>query len=67
MPTAVECNCCKEMDEVMQRVDELPQPVGCITDHPGLEPVCLNVHVLRVATFQYQQQYGAGADNDIHE
>ncbi|XP_071850748.1 uncharacterized protein [Apostichopus japonicus] len=66
MPTAVGCDCCKEMDEVMQRVDELPQPVGCITDHPRIEPVCLNVHV-RVATFQYQQQHGAGANNDIHE
>lgn len=27
----------------------------CITQHPGFSPVCLNIHVLRTAWFQYRQ------------
>ena len=38
----------------------LANPVQCITDHPGLEAVCLNnyVWILQTAYFQFRQEYG---------
>ncbi|XP_052075402.1 uncharacterized protein LOC127712835, partial [Mytilus californianus] len=34
-----------------------------ITDHPGFHPVCLDIHVLKVAYYQYRQQYGEHPDH----
>ena len=58
MATAKKCICCFEIDEIMEKMSELSNPVGCITLHPGFSTVCLDVWVLQVAYFQYQQQYG---------
>uniref|UniRef100_A0A3Q2QD41 P2X purinoreceptor 7 intracellular domain-containing protein n=1 Tax=Fundulus heteroclitus TaxID=8078 RepID=A0A3Q2QD41_FUNHE len=61
MDSARECICCQEiglvvkMEEAREEMDgEIP---GCITDHPGMEAVCLNVWTLQVAWSQYKQQY----------
>ncbi|CAC5412781.1 unnamed protein product [Mytilus coruscus] len=34
-----------------------------ITDHPGFHPVCLDIHVLKVAYYLYRQQYGEHPDH----
>lgn len=54
MPTAVECICCREVDEVVNKAEE----AQCITQHDGFEAVCLNVWVLQTAYFSYRQRYG---------
>lgn len=56
MPTARECICCEEINQVVTVKNE--ETVQCITDHPGFRPICLDMHVLRVAYYQYRQQYG---------
>jgi hypothetical protein len=56
MPTARECICCQEIHQVVAVANE--ENLQCITDHPGFHPVCLDVHVLQVAYYQYRQQYG---------
>ena len=33
-------------------------PVQCITMHPAFGDICLNAWVLRVAYYQYRQEYG---------
>ena len=43
MATAKECICCFEIDEIMEKMSELSNPVGCITLHPGFSTVCLDV------------------------
>ncbi|XP_052075875.1 uncharacterized protein LOC127713966 [Mytilus californianus] len=53
MPKAEECICCHELSRVTEKMEELPTPVSCITEHPGFEPVCLNQYVLETAYFQY--------------
>lgn len=57
MPTAHECVCCCEIDEVVQKKEESDTQLTCITDHEGFEPVCLNLYVLQTAYFSYRQQY----------
>ncbi|XP_020915404.1 uncharacterized protein LOC110252894 [Exaiptasia diaphana] len=60
-----ECVCCKEVDRarnlMRQAVEdgEMQEEGQCITLHPGLKAVCLNVHVLKTAWYQYKQQYGS--------
>ncbi|XP_063416278.1 uncharacterized protein LOC134697922 [Mytilus trossulus] len=56
MPTARECICCNEVQRVLDVKNE--EDISCITQHPGFSPVCLDVHVLGVAYFQYRQEYG---------
>ncbi|CAC5418551.1 unnamed protein product [Mytilus coruscus] len=58
MPTANECICCQELNRMTDKMEELPSPTQCITEHPGFEPVCLNQYVLETAYYQYRQQYG---------
>jgi len=36
----------------------------CITDHPGFHPGCLDIHVLKVAYFQYRQQVGERSEQN---
>ena len=40
MPTAIECLCCSEITEMMNK--RSTEKVGCITLHPGFQSVCLN-------------------------
>ncbi len=58
MATPDECRCCQErhrITEFMQELDgETPQ---CITQHPGFDPVCLNVWSLRNAYLEYKTKY----------
>ena len=54
MPTAVECVCFTEIEEILNRKDQSQ----CITQHEGFEPVCLDVWVLQTAYFSYRQAYG---------
>lgn len=57
MPSARECVCCHELEKVnIVRTESLD--ANCIVDHPGFQPVCLDVNVLQVAYYQYRQQYG---------
>ena len=40
IPTAIECLCCSEITEMMNK--RSTEEVGCITLHPGFQSVCLN-------------------------
>ena len=55
------CICCQEIGVVknknMEAVPFGEKPPGCITQHPGFHPVCLNRWVLQTAWYQYKQQY----------
>uniref|UniRef100_A0A3Q2YNL4 P2X purinoreceptor 7 intracellular domain-containing protein n=1 Tax=Hippocampus comes TaxID=109280 RepID=A0A3Q2YNL4_HIPCM len=61
MPTALECVCCHEIQEVVtvrqQGEEHFNQVLDCITDHPGLNAVCLDPYGLHVAWMTYKQQY----------
>ncbi len=69
MSTSEECVCCKEIANVVDKVNELnDSSVGCITEHPGFNSVCLDVWVLQTAYFQYRQQYGVPTiPTSLHE
>ncbi|XP_074544533.1 P2X purinoceptor 7 [Halichoeres trimaculatus] len=58
MPTEVENVCCKELNAVQNRCRELPEEPRCMTLHPGLEPVCLNIYSLQNALNIYQADHG---------
>lgn len=58
MPILKESVCCKEIDQVVERMDE-ENELNCITEHTDFDPVCLNRGVLNTAFMQYRQQYGA--------
>ncbi|VDI42345.1 Hypothetical predicted protein [Mytilus galloprovincialis] len=62
MPSAKECVCCCEISKIVDVKNEHPD-TACITDHPGFHPVCLDIHVLKVAYYQYRQQYGEHPDH----
>lgn len=55
MPTANECRCCMEIDEMRVFMDGVSE--ACITQHPGFAVVCLDRWVLQTAYWQYRQQY----------
>ena len=63
MPTARECVCCQDIQEVLQKLeevssdDEIQQAVTCITDTDAFAAVCLNKWVLQTAFYQYRAQY----------
>ncbi|XP_053378660.1 uncharacterized protein LOC128548224, partial [Mercenaria mercenaria] len=46
---------------------EKESDVGCITEHPGFRPVCLDEFVLETAYYQYRQQYGEPDARSINE
>ena len=48
MPSGIECQCCKEMVGVVERVAE-NESHQCITDHEQFKVVCLNKDVLYTA------------------
>lgn len=67
MPTAQECKCCKEIDEVAAKTQSAGDGnIQCITDHPGFATVCLDVFVLETAYYEYRQRYGHLQEEDIH-
>ena len=51
---------CREINQVVAKLN--PPPAGeqlqCITQHPGFQPVILDVNVLETAYLSYWQQYG---------
>ena len=67
MDREVECLCCQEIPEVLNKNAEVYEhekpraPYPCITTNPAFQAVCLNRWVLQVAWFQYKQQYGTDA------
>ena len=58
MQSQIECICCREVVAVLNKLSEANDDIKCITEHPGLSAVCLNVWVLQAAYLQYRQQYG---------
>ena len=76
MDREVECVCCQEIQEVLNKNDEVfeverPQEsYSCITNNPGFHAVCLNRWALQASWFQYKQQYGSkafeGPEHKIH-
>ena len=58
MATPRECLCCKELERIVEKMEEDNVTTECITLHPGFAVVCLNVWVLQAAYFNYRQQYG---------
>ena len=48
MPSSIECQCCKEMEGVVERVAE-NESHQCITDHEQFKAVCLSKDVLYTA------------------
>ena len=47
MTSGVECQCCKEMEGVSERMAE--SEINCITEHEQFKVVCLNKDVLYIA------------------
>ena len=48
MPRGIECQCCREMDAVHERLVE-QEEINCITSHDQFSVVCLNKDVLYTA------------------
>ena len=62
MPTSLECVCCREINRTVAKIiEENDSTVTCITGHPGLQGVCLNIHVwvLQATYFQYRKEHGS--------
>ncbi|XP_034084673.1 P2X purinoceptor 7 [Gymnodraco acuticeps] len=58
MPTEVENVCCREIRKVVTRMKQVPEPIVCMVDHPGLEPNCLNPYTLQNLHNIYRFDYG---------
>ncbi|XP_051268940.1 P2X purinoceptor 7-like [Dicentrarchus labrax] len=58
MPTEPENVCCREIPQVIRRLNQLQNPPSCMVDHPGLEPVCLNAFSLQKELNIYRADYG---------
>ena len=50
--------CCREIECIIQRLEEDNIATQCIILHPDYSSVCLNVWVLQAAYFNYRQHYG---------
>ena len=62
MPVVRECVCCKQIHQVVQKMDSYPHgELNCITAHPGFQTVCLDQDVMETAYYRYRQQYGGQA------
>ncbi len=48
MPTGMECRCCREITEMMNKISS--KGVQCITLHPGFQTVCLDLHTIAYYT-----------------
>lgn len=73
MPSGRECVFCSEVPQVLEKRDDArtlyhqAQPYRCITEHPGFQSVCLDVHVLQTAWSQYKQQYDEPYEGPQHK
>nr|XP_039263509.1 uncharacterized protein LOC120339446 isoform X2 [Styela clava] len=56
------CICCHEAPAVKRVLERLATQHGievqCIVDHPGFEPICLNVFVLEATYQRYAKIWG---------
>ncbi|KAL2093123.1 hypothetical protein ACEWY4_010435 [Coilia grayii] len=67
MPSEAENICCLEIPQVVtRRLREVEGQLTCMVDHPGLEPVCLNVYSLQNAGQIYRADYGPLRLRGIH-
>ncbi|XP_041843319.1 P2X purinoceptor 7-like isoform X2 [Melanotaenia boesemani] len=66
MPTEAECVCCLEIPQVTRRLQEVDEDLTCMVDHPGFEPVCLNIYSLQNASQIYRADYGRLQLRGIH-
>lgn len=48
----VSCN------KVRRRMDQLELQPSCMTEHPGMDPVCFNIYSLQNASNIYKADYG---------
>ena len=68
MPTARECVCCHEIDNVKRKIEEESSSnINCIIEHEGFQSVCLDVWVLQTAYFSHKSSYGDTDVESIHE
>ncbi|XP_055062147.1 P2X purinoceptor 7-like [Misgurnus anguillicaudatus] len=58
MTLETELVCCREIPQVTRRMSQVPEEISCMTDHPGLEPVCLNLYSLQNAMNVYRADHG---------
>ncbi|XP_049921147.1 P2X purinoceptor 7-like isoform X2 [Epinephelus moara] len=58
MPTEQENVCCREIPQVLRRMQQVDDHMTCMLDHPGLEPVCLNPYSLQREFNHYRANYG---------
>lgn len=66
MKTIEESICCKEVENVVQKMEEVDD-CSCITLHPGFQSVCLDVWVLQTAYYSLRQHYGKDAPQGTME
>nr|XP_055038358.1 P2X purinoceptor 7-like [Misgurnus anguillicaudatus] len=66
MPTEAENICCLETPRVTRRLREVGEHLACMVDHPGFEPVCLNVYSLQNAGQICRADYGTLQLRGIH-
>ncbi|XP_063051873.1 P2X purinoceptor 7-like [Engraulis encrasicolus] len=59
MPLEEENICCREIPQVMTRLTDTITPVACMSQHPGLEPVCLNIYALQKALNDFRTDHGS--------
>ncbi|XP_068756505.1 uncharacterized protein [Montipora capricornis] len=68
-----ECTCCSEFPQICDKnkeaveMGEVAEAAVCITQHPGLQAVCLNRWVLQTAWYQYKQQYFQSYEGPQHK
>ncbi|XP_078580082.1 uncharacterized protein LOC144864146 [Branchiostoma floridae x Branchiostoma japonicum] len=71
MPTATECVCCHEVQQMnvkRQQLVHMMVPVpDCITLHPGIPSVCLDPWGLQCAYYHYRQEQGPFSQGDNHD
>ncbi|XP_016383292.1 P2X purinoceptor 7 [Sinocyclocheilus rhinocerous] len=58
MPSEVENICCKEIQKVVKRMKQVPDPLTCMIQHPGFEVNCLNPYTLQNIYNIYRADYG---------
>ena len=75
MPCKIECQCCREMDSMHERLVERDE-ISCITSHSQFSVVCLNKDVLYTALVMINREpvqlplsnrYARVIKNLIHE
>jgi hypothetical protein len=57
--------CCNY--QVMNKCEESPEPVQCITNHPGFQSIALCPWNLQAVYYGYRQQHGDMTQTTLHE